>query len=143
MGYDLHITRAADWAESDSRPITLDEWRRYVASDREMHMQRIAEVTCPDGSILRYESEGLAVWVPRSHPAEERVWFDWRRGQIAVNTPDDEVVRKMVCIAGALNARVQGDDGEYYGEDEAPGDYDSTQPSPDPAKPWWKRRFGV
>ena len=33
MGYDVHITRAREWHESDTTPITLDEWLAYVARD--------------------------------------------------------------------------------------------------------------
>ena len=38
MGYDVHITRAEHWTESDSTPIGLDEWLSYVGSDPEMRL---------------------------------------------------------------------------------------------------------
>ena len=36
MGYDLHITRRASWADEDGPEIGLKEWAAYVASDAEV-----------------------------------------------------------------------------------------------------------
>src|SRR2546427_3534072 len=35
MGYDIHITRAESWTQSQTHQISLEEWLRYVASDAE------------------------------------------------------------------------------------------------------------
>ncbi|MGA2498431.1 MAG: hypothetical protein ABSH20_11855 [Tepidisphaeraceae bacterium] len=42
MGYDLHITRAANWIDSKKKPITLNQWKAYVASDPEMALESVA-----------------------------------------------------------------------------------------------------
>ena len=60
MGYDLHITRADDWTESETFPIGLEEWLDYVASDAEMHLDKQAGVEV-DGHAIRLESDGIAV----------------------------------------------------------------------------------
>jgi hypothetical protein len=119
MGYDLHVTRG------DGQPIGEAEWRAYVASDRELDLTGVAEAETPDGT-LRYENPGLACW--RGHPAGEPVWFDFRDGQVVVKNPDEPTIGKMLIIAAALRARVQGDDGEIY---ESPGG----SPAPPPAPP--------
>ncbi len=43
MGYELRITRAPHWTESETDPITLAEWLQYVASDSEMRLDNFAE----------------------------------------------------------------------------------------------------
>jgi hypothetical protein len=115
MGYELHITRAPDWTESDSHPITLDEWLKYIATDPEMRLDGFAEAHV-DGGVLRYENKGLAVWLAYSgHGVNGNMaWFDHRRGRIVVKSPDQEIVGKMKKIALTLGARLIGDEGEFY-----------------------------
>lgn len=136
MGYDAHITRAHDWTESASAPISLQEWLTYVTSDPDFWRDGFAEATTPQGETIRAESEGLAVWTKHSKHGRDgnKAWFDWSEGRIVVKNPDEEILEKMRRIAKALGARVLGDDGESY--DDAP---------PGPAArstPWWKRLLG-
>jgi prepilin-type processing-associated H-X9-DG protein len=115
MGYDVHITRAEHWTESESAPITLDEWLDYVAGDREMRMDNFAEAEV-EGGILRYENEGLAVWTAYTgHGSKGNVaWFDYHKGRVVVKNPDNEILGKMRRIASTLGAKVMGDEGELY-----------------------------
>ena len=114
LGYNVHITRAQNWYESEENPISLDEWKAYIESDPEMRLDGFAKVMTPDG-ILRYENEGLAVWKLHSrHGAGGKAWINWSRSQIDVKNPDVEMHCKMFAIATALAARVQGDEGELY-----------------------------
>jgi hypothetical protein len=115
MGYDLHITRAPDWTESELHPITLEEWLAYLASDPEMRLDNLAEAKV-GSETLRYENEGLAVWLAYSGHGVggNMAWFDYRDGQIVVKNPDQEIIDKMRRIAAALGARVVGDGGESY-----------------------------
>jgi hypothetical protein len=108
MGYELHITRASEWTESEDHPILLPEWLTYLASDVEFRLDNFAEAKAPSGDVLRYENEGLAVWLP------EGGWFDYRRGRIVVKNPSNQMIEKMKHVALALKARVVGDEGEEY-----------------------------
>lgn len=100
MGYDLHITRAGDWAESEQMPITADEWLAVVAADPEL---RIDDRNGPY----------FAVWPgPCSYP--EGGWFDWFEGRISTKNPDRAILGKMLQLAHTLRAVVQGDEGELY-----------------------------
>ena len=109
MGYDLQITRGG------RAPVGEQEWRSYVAADPEFELTGVAETPTPDG-VLRYENPGLACW--SGHPGGEQVWFDFRRGRVVVKNPDEPTIAKMIEVARALGARVEGDDGEVY---ESPG----------------------
>ena len=114
MGYDFHISRAAEWSESESKPISLSEWKEYVASDPEFRFDT-AEATTPKGETIRYVNEGLARWTPRDGLEEGRMgWFDYRRGRIVVKNADQKTIEKMKQIAAFFEARVFGDEGEEY-----------------------------
>ena len=104
MGYDLHITRRKQWTDAGD-DITASEWLNYVAGDAEM------KLSSKDG---RY----WAAWSGSS--ALPQPWLDWEDGTIYTKNPDEALVRKMCMIARALSARVQGDDGEFYGDDGNP-----------------------
>jgi hypothetical protein len=100
MGYEFHITRAENWAESDQRPITAEEWLAGVGGDPELHID---------------EQSGayFAVWSgPCSYPGG--AWFDWSDGQIFTKNPDQAILAKMLQLADRLEGVVQGDDGEIY-----------------------------
>jgi hypothetical protein len=77
MGYELHITTAEHWWESEASPITLAIWRSLVKDDPELEETGVVEASTPEGT-LRYENEGLTLW--SAHPGGEQVWFDWRDG---------------------------------------------------------------
>jgi len=119
MGYDVHITRADDWTDSEKTPITLDEWLAYIEADPEMRHDGFAEARTPEGHTLRIEADGLSVWTAYSgHDPEANTggWFSWNDGDICVKNPDEEILRKMYAIAQVFDAHVQGDDGEEYDE---------------------------
>ena len=114
MGYDLHITRADEWSESESRPISLEEWLAVVADDPELHR---------DPADANSQWPGFVYWADPSQPVEE--WWQWlchERGEIVTKSPDAPLRRKMHELAARLGARVLGDDGEEYGADGQPVD---------------------
>jgi hypothetical protein len=116
MGYDVHITRAEEWFESEANPISLDEWLAYVVNDSEMRHDGFAEATTSKGETLRIEADGLSVWTAYSGHGKNgnMAWFYWSDGQVQVKNPDDEILGKMRAIATQLGAHVIGDEGEHY-----------------------------
>jgi len=117
MGYDLHITRKSEWFDEDGEEITLDEWCDFVKSSSDMRLDGFAEIETPNGT-LRVESDGLSVWTGYSGQTDGNMaWFDFTEGNIKVKSPDDEIIKKMYQIAVTLNAKVQGEECEVYGED--------------------------
>jgi hypothetical protein len=113
MGYEVHIHRADHWLESDSSPISLDEWSAYVEQADDLRMDDFAESTTPDGATIRVDEPGIAVWTAQPDPAQGG-WITFHEDQIVVNNPDAPMLRRMHEIALALGAQVQGDDGELY-----------------------------
>jgi hypothetical protein len=105
MGYDLHITRKTSWSDEDGPAIELAEWQRHVAGDPELSTY---DETGPDdaGKVASYAAYEGALY--------------WSDGEIRAKHPERPLVIKMVAIAAALGATVQGDDGETYGPDGRP-----------------------
>lgn len=100
MGYDIHITRAQEWSDTDaSRGITAAEWLEYVKSD-------------PQLRLAGHNGPCFTLWLGESRNADP--WFDWSAGDLYTKNPDPPVIAKAIEIAQALGARVQGDDGEIY-----------------------------
>lgn len=98
MGYDLHITRRNDWS-ANGNDITAAEWLAYVEQDPELSLW-------PENGLH------MARWSGKSKHSEP--WLDWFKGNIYSKNPDEALIEKMIHIARALDARVQGDDGEIY-----------------------------
>jgi hypothetical protein len=108
MGYDLHITRAEDWGESEKTPITKEEWEAVIAADPELRLD-------PDNDRFdRFQAN----WIDPAS-GEERGWFAWSDGEISTKNPDRAQLAKMLQLAERLGAQVQGDDGEKYTTPEA------------------------
>lgn len=98
MGGDLHVTRAGEWWESDSAPITLGEWIAYVDA-------------CDD---LRIERDGSAIWMGHPHHEGAGVRFSFPGDHVTAQQPDAVTTTRLHEIAAALGARVQGENGELH-----------------------------
>jgi hypothetical protein len=94
----------------------LEEWLAYIEKDDEFRHDGYAEITTPQGDVIRMENEGISVWTAYSNHGhgDGMAWFDYRRGRIVVRNPDQEILTKMAQVASVLNAVVQGDEGELY-----------------------------
>lgn len=144
MGYEVHITRKAEWFEEEGPEITIEEWKNYVVSDPEMRLDGFAEATIYDGNTLRVESPGLSVWAAYSKHEEagNMAWFDHYKDRITVKNPDEEILIKMHTIASALEAKVQGDEGEIY-DSNGQSNWQVLRGNAESGscttkKPWWK-----
>ncbi len=131
MGYDVHITRKENWFDEDgSDNISVTEWTEYIKRDSEMRLDNFAEATATNGEYVRVEAQGMSVWTKYSKDGlgGNHAWFWPSNGNIVVKNPDIEIRNKMIDIAGHLNAKVQGDDGEFYDAKETIIE----------RRPWWK-----
>jgi len=97
MGYDLHITRARRWNENEGRHIPALEWLDVCDKDRDL---------VADPEFGPY----AAKWTG----SDADGWLDWQDGNVYTTDPDRPMVAKMLRFAKQLEARVQGDGGEWY-----------------------------
>jgi hypothetical protein len=117
------------------RKIPYDEWKRVVECDPELEFDRETRVTIAEKwrsdqeqfahdpeylASLRQENEddpGVFMeyvnWT--GHPtARDDTWFCYCDGNIDTKSPDRPTLRKMLRLAEALGATVQGQEGEVY-----------------------------
>jgi hypothetical protein len=133
MGYDLHITRKEDWTASEGPTITEAEWKAVIAADPDLKLDGQTRCVMADGEYI------FAAW--KGKPGV----LGFYHGEITATDPEEEVIRKMVEIAGKLQATVQGDDGERYPEalQERSAPRSATPDRAPPKKAsWWKRMLG-
>lgn len=97
-----------------------------------MRLDNFDETALQNREIIRLEDDGLAV-------NSNHAWFDFRNGSIAVKNTDEEIIRKMLDIAGKLKVKMQGEESEMYNLSKVKkvsallNDYSGKA-----NKPWWK-----
>jgi hypothetical protein len=131
MPYQLHITRASDWVNSNELPITISEWLKLVRTDSELVQDS------------RYGSHFVR-WLGSTDRAR---WLEWSEGRINTAYPDGALLKKLVAIAERLGAKVQGDGGEVYSGEEPVDEWLEDNILPFTPRtvvvtrrlPWWRR----
>lgn len=113
MGYDLHITKAAEWSESAKNPITEEQWKSAVLADRELKMDTSATASNPKThEVIQISNPLMASWIdPKTN---SKHYFYYSRGKVTVKNPSESAIKKMKAVASKLGAKVQGDEGELY-----------------------------
>jgi hypothetical protein len=101
VGYDIYITRADEWYESEASPIGVEECVAVIKQDPDL---RLAGDSAFD-SGLYFE------WTGHPHCIES---FELSGGMISIKNPDNPTLAKMLDLAERLQAKVVGDDGESY-----------------------------
>ena len=106
LGYDLHIVRTPDWTDAADSPILKAEVASLVEADPELKWSSTEYVDSvgDDGEAVRLP---FIKWQGTS-------CFLWDRNQIICKNPDETHMAKMIRMAGILDAKVIGDDGERY-----------------------------
>jgi hypothetical protein len=119
MGYELHIHRAADeWLDATDAPITEAEWLAVADADPDLVRDGSYLTARPDGST---EELPTFTFTPPGQDDACGFSLDPLDGRITVAGAYDVASRtKVVAVARKLDARVQGDDGEFYGPDGEP-----------------------
>lgn len=132
-----------DWADRDVPDISIDEWLSYIRTDNELELTNGFEMKL--GSESQFQNRpGYCEW--NAHPTERdhnaRPWFDYWEGSIGTKNPDIPTIRKMIQMSTALNAKVQGDDGEFYNEGSLleleKSKKQESSLTREYKKPWWK-----
>lgn len=133
MGYDLHIIRKTNWEIDEESNISLDEWLNYMEGDAELEPDSF-DKTNPE------LTQGFCYWNnPAAEEEEDRPWLDYGHGLISTKNPEKATIIKMVSIANTLNAKVTGDEGEFYDElGDAIINAKVNNQNPQSRKPWWK-----
>lgn len=103
MGYHVAITTEKHGSESN---IPLDDWLSYVRASSDF------EFETPTGSDQASEFT-RSIHAARWSGADD-AWLGWSHGEIWTKNPPEALIRHMIAIAPKFNARVRGDEGEFY-----------------------------
>jgi hypothetical protein len=122
MAYEIHIERVNDTGESAGEPITLSEWKAAVENQENIRLTSddVVATNPATGEVIRIpNSDGDAeVFFP-----EESKWYRvyrWRKGRItfkglpSFDNPNDTLRQATRLLAKSLEARIVGDEGEFY-----------------------------
>jgi len=99
MGYEVHITKKEFWADEDGAILKKEDWNNYVNSDPE---------------IVQDKNNSEDDYLVKDSVSEWPIFWSPDIGEIYTKNPTDLAIEKLKVIAKKLNAKVQGDDGEYY-----------------------------
>jgi hypothetical protein len=107
VGYDFHITKAADWVEAEQHPIDRQKWLSLaVGSPALVQAGTVSFKDGPSGEGVQYPVFGLLhMYGPSLY---------WRKGEVVVSGATDENVADLVHVAQQLQARLFRDDGDEY-----------------------------
>lgn len=145
MSYSISIVRKNNWEDIEEKSnITLGEWLNFIDKDEELEHPSKSDLTDNNRDYYK-QKQGYCEWIAHSSFKEPfaRPWFDYYKGQIIAENVDDETMLKMIAIAEHLKAKVQGQDGEFFDEDDAMNVRVTSENNPAPQmpvnkKPWWK-----
>lgn len=121
MGYHVTILRTA---AGSRQPIQPDQVRQAIG-------RMAGRLEIVPGK------EELQLYLPQQGADGEAVWYEPGDGELWANNPGDQLLARMIELAGLLGARVRGDQLETYRtvddtylhpDDQAL--YDSTRPPP-------------
>ncbi|MCP3921055.1 MAG: hypothetical protein GY714_00570 [Desulfobacterales bacterium] len=97
------------------KPINLNDWLDYLKKNKEFSFLGFAELNSPLGEYIKIESKGLAEW--SGNTEERNILFDYEDYKIIVRNPDSTTLKKMYKVSKEFDAKVQGEDGEFYDKD--------------------------
>ncbi len=111
MGYEIYIHRKPNhWDEQDFGAITLEDLREIHARHPELEF---IDGTDPTPRIGINPKTGVPIKLPPGPPWIEGFWLS-DDGMLHAKYNDDQTFIDAFRLAVLLDARVQGDNGEFY-----------------------------
>lgn len=103
MAYDIHVFRGENWWEGSSEPITPEE---LLKIDGVLKADNASSTNPQTGMTIKIASDDMFTY--------NGVYVMLKRGIIKFSARNDESIENIRPLANALNAVIQGDEGEYY-----------------------------
>ncbi|WP_095100878.1 hypothetical protein [Pseudomonas sp. Irchel 3A5] len=97
-GYDIHITRKPFWADESGPIITFEQWKAYLSTDPQVVRDT---ANSPEDFMVSIPGESFPLW------------YNPELGELYTKNPSDEAITKLREISRDLDAKLQGDDGEF------------------------------
>ena len=144
MGYEFHITRKSNWSDDAGKVIQPDEWLALVSSLE--CLEPVCEVPVADGVLKTPPDWHSHRWNAHPEHRSSGPIFLLRSGNIDFGGKDPATMGFALQLAGILNARIVGDEGEEYTLEEvvgSAGDLSSNPVNPFTRQPVYHERRGL
>ncbi|PJN12357.1 hypothetical protein CG723_04710 [Streptomyces sp. CB01635] len=106
MGYELHMTRASDWLDSEERPISLRDWLEFAHNSAALRQEGHLDLH----SVGR---QPVFTWGSLDSVAVGLHWCEGRVILSGAHAPGVDLVG-LADLAAELSAKLIGDEGEQY-----------------------------
>jgi hypothetical protein len=116
MGYNIHITLADEWTDSESNPITSD----LLEEVSRISHKNTSGVNPSTGEVIEQSFEESFYWPNES--SNNKCMFHLMSGRLVFKYSDDSQIEIAKDLASYLGAKVQGDEGEEYKYDVPKGE---------------------
>jgi hypothetical protein len=104
VGYELHITRANHWLESEGQPIGREEWSTYVHE----------HAALVEAGWVEWADIGREPVYELTGRDEESPSLSWQNGRVTITGPEIDYLPDLIAIAADLRAHIVGDDDQRY-----------------------------
>jgi len=108
MGYNIHITLADNWYDSENNPITPDLLEEISV----IPLSNASGMNPKSGEVIEQCFESSFYW-PNEN-SDKKCMFHLIDGQLVFKYVDDSQIEIAKDLASYLGAKVQGDKGEVY-----------------------------
>lgn len=103
MAYDVHVFRGENWWEGSSDPITPDELLVIEGVEK---TDDVSSTNPQSGVTVKISSNDMFSY--------KGMYVILKKGIINLSVRNDEDIENIRPLANALNAVIQGDEGEFY-----------------------------
>jgi hypothetical protein len=123
MAYEIHLERIDNNNTSNKNPITLSEWKTAIEKLENVRLASNDNVmTNPiSGDVIRIPNSGSNAEVFSLTELKWILVYCWNRGRISFKglpsffeNPNDEIRQTTRLLASILDAKIVGDEGEFY-----------------------------
>lgn len=98
-GYDVHVTKKEHWTDENDICINKADWKKYLETNSSI---QVDHDSIEDSYLVYINNDEYAMWI------------DYKGCDLMTKNPNTEFINKLIEISKALDAKVQGDDGEVY-----------------------------
>ena len=107
MAYSIHIFRGSDWTSEPDEPITADE----LLAVESIAPYQLPPVQNPKtGEMLTGTIKGMYTY----RNGADEIPVQLKKGILYAECSDKSTPEKLLPLAEALHAKIQGDEGEFY-----------------------------
>ena len=103
MAYNLYVFRGKNWWEGTTEPITAEELLAVAGVE---NANKVSTANPQTGAVISVSGDDMYSY--------KEVYLRLRKGMLTFAVRDEDDAEIIRPVADALNAVIQGEEGEYY-----------------------------